>query len=698
MAMRTDEERRKERSSGPMKTTQPIESHASFGLVYTSGDRCVPSSQTQARLMPVPEKIVKYQLEHELGHGGMGSVWSAYDPELERRVAIKLIRHFDDATLRTVERFRREARAIARLNSQHVVQIYDYGVTADDTPYIVMELLRGETLADCLQRSQRMAPEAFLPIFNQITKGLQTAHDAGIVHRDLKPANIFLHRHSDEPIVKILDFGLASLHPERAEHGRLTSDNQLLGTPQYMSPEQTRALVVDHRSDLWSAGVIAYRALTGVAPFEASQLTAILMKICLEQPIMPSVLHPALGNRFDEFFTRALHKKALARFASAREMRNAFAHLVPRRTLDLRCKILVVDDEVDIPLLIEQCFHKQVRAGRYEFVFANDGKAGLQRLGEQRDIDVVLTDINMPGMDGLTFLNRLKQSNPVVESIMITAYGDMSNIRSAMNYGAFDFLVKPLDFQDLEATIEKAARCVRERRSALRSLEENEALRTLVDPVVMEHLVHVQGTVTGTDGQVFEGAAIYVELLGAHDHAANADTSEVIDTLNRHFDIVAAAIDRAGGMIVRFFGNAMLGVFHSAEHIARAVSAAIDARTRLLHTLDATSVGLQVRIGMDAGYIVAGRIGAPSRHRFDYAMFGVPVDNARRLAEQGKHGRIRICSAIHDEISGRHICELDGELDTPGDDTGSSPVFYIVGDADVGPMAFSDTEIIASDF
>ncbi len=210
----------------------------------------------------------KYQIERPLTRGGMGSIWVARHLKLDMRVAVKLMAPALAETEVGRARFEREARAVALIQSPNVAQIHDYGVE-DGTPYIVMELLAGEDLGARLQRGRRLPISAVAAIFAQIAKALRRAHDAGIVHRDLKPANVFLARSDEDEIVKLLDFGIAKLNGTGSAE-EATATGVVLGSIHYMSPEQARGVrEVDHRSDLWSLGVIAFRAIVGRLPSPA---------------------------------------------------------------------------------------------------------------------------------------------------------------------------------------------------------------------------------------------------------------------------------------------------------------------------------------------------------------------------------------------------------------------------------------------
>ena len=263
----------------------------------------------------------KYQLETPLARGGMGSVWVARHVKLGSRLAVKFLDPRFAASPAFIERFEREARAAAALQSPNVVHVQDYGVE-DDTPYLVMELLQGEDLGQRLSRLGRLSLPETARILMQVGKALRKAHEGGIVHRDLKPANLFLMRADDDEVVKVLDFGIAK---EVASVGEATKTGEVMGSPHYMSPEQARAdKGVDHRADVWALGVILYRAVTGALPFPGDVLGAVLSRILVD-PVPPvGSVAPDLPASLDGFFAKAMAKSKEHRFQSVREMVDAF--------------------------------------------------------------------------------------------------------------------------------------------------------------------------------------------------------------------------------------------------------------------------------------------------------------------------------------------------------------------------------------
>ncbi len=231
----------------------------------------------------------KYEILGPIGRGGMGSVWEGRHATLGTRVAIKFIDQEYIGNEEARSRFATEARAAATIQSRHAIQIFDHGVTDEGRPYIVMELLVGESLDKRLDRLGRLSLAETARILGHVSRALQRAHDAGIIHRDLKPENIFLVRSpdDDDEIAKVLDFGIAKIKgpPGGAELTSSTKTGAVLGTPYFMSPEQARGLrTIDHRSDLWSLGVIAFKCVTGKLPFDGESVGDLLVKICTSPP------------------------------------------------------------------------------------------------------------------------------------------------------------------------------------------------------------------------------------------------------------------------------------------------------------------------------------------------------------------------------------------------------------------------------
>ncbi|HYQ44826.1 MAG TPA: protein kinase [Polyangiaceae bacterium] len=271
----------------------------------------------------------RYRLNRQLGKGGMGSVWLAEHLTLNSWVAVKLMDPAIASTVEGAERFKREAQAAASLRSAHVVQVLDYGVH-ENTPFLVMELLQGQSLADCLEREKRLAPERALSVITQVARAIGRAHTAGIVHRDLKPDNIFLVREDDQELAKVLDFGIAKATGPQFG-GTETRTGVTMGTPYYMSPEQVEGKkALDYRSDLWSLTVIACECMTGTRPFDGETYGELLLNICA-RPIVPPSQQGFFLPGFDEWFAKGANRDPLLRFSSAQELATSLADVVSGR-------------------------------------------------------------------------------------------------------------------------------------------------------------------------------------------------------------------------------------------------------------------------------------------------------------------------------------------------------------------------------
>jgi serine/threonine-protein kinase len=301
-----------------------------------------------------PNRVLagRYRLELRLGAGGMGAIWRAEHLTLQAPVAVKLIDRDAVPDEDTVARFLREAKAAAALRSPHVVQIIDYGVDKG-TPFMVMELLEGENLAQRLKRVRRLSRQETARILTHVGRAMQRAHEAGIVHRDLKPDNVFLIRNGDEELAKVLDFGVAKVEQAAlGPEGTRTRTGSILGTPFYMSPEQAQGnKTVDHRTDLWALGVIAFECLTGKRPFYSEGLGDLVLTICVRDLPVPSDVAPVpLG--FDAWFGKACARDPEHRFQSSREMTDAL-----REALGIDPR----DTTLDIPEIVVGSLHPSSR-------------------------------------------------------------------------------------------------------------------------------------------------------------------------------------------------------------------------------------------------------------------------------------------------------------------------------------------------
>ena len=265
----------------------------------------------------------KYRIDSVLGTGGMGKVFGATHLGLGQKVAIKVLTVEPDDTRReeAQERFLREGRATAALVSDHVVRIHDVGTLDSGAPFMVMEQLRGQDLAQLLQRTGPLSIELAADCVRQAASAITAAHAQGIVHRDLKPSNLFLTQRSDgSPLVKVLDFGIsknmqAELEPQS---GSLTATSSVLGTPFYMSPEQVRdAKKVDFRTDIWSLGLILHELLSGSPAFEGTTLPGVCASIAADPPAALRLKRPEVPLELEAIVLKCLEKDPLRRFQTA---------------------------------------------------------------------------------------------------------------------------------------------------------------------------------------------------------------------------------------------------------------------------------------------------------------------------------------------------------------------------------------------
>jgi serine/threonine-protein kinase len=276
----------------------------------------------------------KYRVEHILGRGAMGSVWFATHTSLGHAVAIKFIHPELARSAQARRRFETEAKAAAKLKSRHVAQVYDHGVSDTGQPYIVMEFLEGHSLESVIEKRGALPPQEVLVIIEQAARALESAHRAGVVHRDLKPDNIMLATEPDAKpygyTVKLVDFGIAKVLSDEAagSSGGATHAGAVVGTPHYMAPEAlTGSSPVGPRSDVWSLGACAYKAMIGKIPFDGDAIGDIVIKVCVSPLPVPSTERGGLPNGFDVWFAKACHRDPFQRFASATQAREALQRL-----------------------------------------------------------------------------------------------------------------------------------------------------------------------------------------------------------------------------------------------------------------------------------------------------------------------------------------------------------------------------------
>jgi serine/threonine-protein kinase len=295
----------------------------------------------------------RYEILRLIGRGGMGAVYEARHTQTGRKVAVKVIDGAAaDGSPDATARFQREARAAGAVETQHIVQVLDSGVDPPSgTYYLVMEHLDGEDLQHLLDRVGVLAPDVVMRIAAQVCRGLAKAHGAGVIHRDIKPANLFLTRREDgDVLVKILDFGIAKIQrgaEAGVATGNMTQTGSMLGSPRYLAPEQARASKgIDARADLWSLGVVLYRALTGRTPHDAPGLVELIMLVCTEPPAPVQDVAPWVPPDVAAILDRTLRIAPVERWASADAMLDALRAVLPDGTALDADQLVSLDEAV----------------------------------------------------------------------------------------------------------------------------------------------------------------------------------------------------------------------------------------------------------------------------------------------------------------------------------------------------------------
>ena len=328
-------------------------------------------------------------------------------------------------------------------------------------------------------------------------------------------------------------------------------------------------------------------------------------------------------------------------------------------------KILVADDETDLEMLIKQKFRQKIREQRYEFIFAINGNDALDKIQLHPDIDIVLSDINMPEMDGLTLLSRLSESSPLIKSVIVSAYGDMDNIRTAMNRGAFDFITKPVNFEDLELTMEKTIKHVNQLRETMKAIKENNILKMYVDENVLNFMGSREFESSLMVNETVEATVAFIDICSFTTISENETPDMVVKLLNKYFDVMVKEIIDQGGYIDKFIGDAIMVVFRGDYHLDRAVDACLAVRKRIAELPNESGnifFAPKVSIGINSGEMISGNIGSANLRRLDYTVIGDVVNVAQRLQSAAAEGQIVINEPSYDKIKESFNCRKVGEV------------------------------------
>jgi serine/threonine protein kinase len=402
----------------------------------------------------------RYRLEELIGEGATATVYRAMDERLKRYVAVKiLLPHVHETTRK---RFQAEALAVAKLSHPGIMAVYDVN-TDGGHEYLVVELINGRPLHDFMPA----APEQVAEFGRQICLALNYAHNADVIHRDIKPANIYV---TDSGVVKIMDFGLAIGKDTK----RLTAQGTIIGTPAYLSPEQAQGFPLDYRTDIYTTGVVLYELLTGELPFDADDITSILIQQVKKPPTPPSVIMTTpVPPALEAAMLRALAKSPDKRFQTAGEMAQALEEVVSTsratRTStsvavtreqaaelpdDNSIRVVLADDHVilrtSLKMFLDECEGIRVIGE------ASDGQQAYDTVKEKLP-NVLMLDLNMPGTNGLAILPQLRADFPQLKILVLTGRDENIYIMRALRAGANGYVLKTVSEKDLQLAVRNVA-------------------------------------------------------------------------------------------------------------------------------------------------------------------------------------------------------------------------------------------------
>jgi adenylate cyclase len=332
----------------------------------------------------------------------------------------------------------------------------------------------------------------------------------------------------------------------------------------------------------------------------------------------------------------------------------------------MKSKIMIVDDENDFEQLIRQKFRRQIREQEFEFVFAENGQIALDKLDEQPDIDIVFSDINMPVMDGLTLLGKLNEKNPLLKAVIVSAYGDMENIRVAMNRGAFDFICKPIQFEDLELTLQKTLKYVAQMRETVKAIKENNILKMYVDDSVLQFMTRSEYGASLMVNETVEASIVFMDICGFTAISERESADFVVKLINKYFDLMVKEIIAHGGYIDKFLGDAVMAVFRGDYHLDRAIEASLAVHkaieTQKEEMSDKGTFFPKVSIGINSGEMISGNIGSAALKRLDFTVIGDVVNTSQRLQSAAQPGQIVISKALFEQVKNSFNCQVIGDI------------------------------------
>src|SRR6187401_849716 len=328
-------------------------------------------------------------------------------------------------------------------------------------------------------------------------------------------------------------------------------------------------------------------------------------------------------------------------------------------------KILVVDDETDLEVLIKQKFRQKIREHKYEFLFAINGRHALEQLELNTDVDIVLSDINMPEMDGLTLLSKINEQNTLLKAVIVSAYGDMENIRTAMNRGAFDFVTKPVNFEDLELTMEKTIRHVNQMRETMKAIKENNILKMYVDETVLNFMGGREFESSLMQNETVDATVAFIDICSFTSISEKELPDTVVQLLNKYFDVMVKEIIAQNGLVDKFIGDCVMAVFRGDFHLDRALDACLSVRKKVTELPNESGnifFTPKVSIGINSGEMISGNIGSATLKRLDYTVIGDIVNVAQRLQTIAKEGQIVINESSYEKVKESFNCRKVGDV------------------------------------
>ena len=327
-------------------------------------------------------------------------------------------------------------------------------------------------------------------------------------------------------------------------------------------------------------------------------------------------------------------------------------------------KILVVDDEPAMERLLKLKLRRKIEAGEFALLYTHNGEEAMQLLERDRDIDILVTDINMPKMNGLTLLKEIHQRFPLIKSIVVSAYGDMKNIRTAMNWGAFDFITKPIDFKDLECTLQKTIDLVIQIRETANAIRQNNILKMYVDENVLNFMTTETFQQKLMVNETIDGTVLFVDICGFTAISEKYPPDTVAHMLNCYFDRIVLDITQHGGQVDKFMGDAVMGIFRRQGHAERALFSAIDIRENLKEIKNVAGIDFSpnVSVGVNSGEMISGNFGSESLARLDYTVIGDVVNTAARFQAAANPGEIVIGERLYEQLGNRFHCEPLGAV------------------------------------